>query len=110
MKLTGIEVGMVCFKTTGRRAGKKVVVVGFDKKTGMAIIEGEAEKPRKCNVFHLWPTNEKISVDYSRKIDNVPETEKKLPKEKNKTEEKHKKTETKKTKHAGKKDSKAKRK
>lgn len=75
--MPGIELGMVCFKTTGRRAGKRVVVVGFDKKTGMAIVEGEAEKPRKCNVLHLWPTQEKISVESSRQMDYVPETEKK---------------------------------
>ena len=68
--MAGIEIGTVCYKLSGRRAGKKVVIVGFDKASGMAIIEAEAKNPRKCNLKHLWTTDEIIKV--AKKVDSVP--------------------------------------
>lgn len=67
--MTGIEIGTVCYKLKGRRAGRKVVVVGFDKHSGMLIVEGEAKRARKCNAQHLWPIEEKVKV--LKKVDSV---------------------------------------
>lgn len=56
-----IEVGRVCIKTTGREAGKKAVVVKVVDKN-FAIIDGKRIKRRKCNVIHLFPTEEKLKI------------------------------------------------
>ncbi len=81
----GLEIGTVCYKLTGRRAGKKVVIVGFDKETKLPIIEGEAKAARRCNPLHLWPTTETVRV--MKKIDSVakPVVEHKKRQEKKKT-------------------------
>ena len=55
-----IEVGRVCFKMHGREAGKKAVIVSMEK--GFAIIDGPHIKRKKCNIMHLFPTNEKIGI------------------------------------------------
>ncbi len=60
--MTGLEAGMVCIKTHGKEAGRKAVVLNFDKKTGIAIIEGPYVKKRKCNLKHLLPVGKKVSV------------------------------------------------
>lgn len=60
--MSGIEIGTVCIKTRGREAGAKVVVVDFDAKSQFVIIDGEKIKRRKCNLRHLFPTTEKISI------------------------------------------------
>lgn len=60
--MAGLEKGMVCVKTHGREAGRKVVVVEFDKKAGMVIIEGPFVRKRKCNARHLLPIGKKASV------------------------------------------------
>jgi len=57
--MAGLEKGMVCVKTKGRKAGRKVTVVEFDKKTGFAIVEGEGVKRKRCNLLHLMPTGER---------------------------------------------------
>ena len=57
--MAGLEAGMVCVKTHGRQAGKRVIVLEFDKKTGMAIVEGPFVRKRKCNARHLLPTGKK---------------------------------------------------
>jgi large subunit ribosomal protein L14e len=59
--------GRVCYKTTGRDAGKKVIVVE-DAKNGFAIVEGMHTKKGKCNVNHLLPTINKVELrsNYSR--------------------------------------------
>lgn len=56
--------GRICYKTHGRDAGSKVVVVESAKK-GFAIIEGTATKKGKCNVLHLLPTAKKVSMPSS---------------------------------------------
>lgn len=53
--------GRVCYKTTGRDAGKKVVVVE-NAKDGFAMVEGMFTKKGKCNVNHLLPTTETVSL------------------------------------------------
>ena len=60
--MTGFETGTVCIKTRGKEAGRKVAVLEFDKKTGMAVIEGPKVKKRKCNPKHLLPIGKKIDV------------------------------------------------
>lgn len=57
-----IAVGTVCYKTSGRNAGKIVVITGFEKETGMAVISGEGVKTKKCSFKHLWPTKEVVEV------------------------------------------------
>ncbi len=60
-------IGRVCYKTRGRDAGKKVVVVESVKK-GFVHVEGRYTKKSKCNVTHLLPTTQKITLpsSYSR--------------------------------------------
>ncbi len=60
--MAGLEVGAVCIKTKGREAGRKAVVLEFDKKKGFAIIGGKYVKRRKCNIMHLLPTGETVDV------------------------------------------------
>ncbi len=67
--MAGLEPGMVCVKTTGREAGKRVVVIEFDKKKGLAVIDGPLVKKRKCNAKHLLPTGKKISLSDAKKGD-----------------------------------------
>ena len=60
--MAGIEIGTVCVKTKGREAGKKVVIVDFDKAEGMVLVDGPEVKRRKCNFRHLFSTKEKIDI------------------------------------------------
>lgn len=46
--------GMVCIKTRGRNAGKKVTIVGKEK-DGFVLIEGKGIKKKRCNPRHLFP-------------------------------------------------------
>lgn len=59
--------GRICYKTTGRDAGKKVVIVE-SAKNGFALVEGMYTKKGKCNVNHLLPTAEMVSLpnEYTR--------------------------------------------
>ncbi len=59
--------GRICYKTTGRDAGKKIVIVE-NAKNGFAIVEGLFTKKGKVNINHLLPTSETISLsaNYSR--------------------------------------------
>ncbi len=56
--MPAIEVGSVCVKIRGRKAGKRVTVVGIEK-DGFVLVEGEKMKKKKCNPRHLFPTGEK---------------------------------------------------
>ncbi len=71
--MLGLEAGMVCVKTHGREAGKKCVVLDFDKKSGTAIIEGPFVKKRKCNPKHLMPLGRKVSVKKGMKREELAE-------------------------------------
>ncbi len=57
-----LETGMVCVKTRGKEAGKKVVVLDFDKKTGFAVVLGPFVKKRHCNFKHLMPLGKTVPV------------------------------------------------
>lgn len=54
-----ITAGSVCYKTTGRDAGKKVVVMTV--KGNFAEVIG-LRKARKVNLMHLEPTTEKVDT------------------------------------------------
>ena len=60
--------GRVCYKTTGRDAGNKVVIVE-SAKNGFAIVEGTATKKGRANISHLLATTQKIELPkmYTRK-------------------------------------------
>ncbi|MBI4140369.1 50S ribosomal protein L14e [Candidatus Woesearchaeota archaeon] len=56
-----IDVGRLCVKIAGRDAGKKCVVIEvLDNK--FVLIDGETRR-RKCNIIHLEPLDETISVE-----------------------------------------------
>lgn len=61
-------IGRICYKTTGRDAGSRVVVLEAAK-SGFAIVEGPATKKGKINLAHLLPTPRIIRVPdaYTRK-------------------------------------------
>jgi len=56
-----MEIGQVCIKTKGRDAGQKVVILS-EAKEGRVLIDGSATKRKQCNVLHLFPLMEKITV------------------------------------------------
>lgn len=56
-----IEIGRVCLKLAGRKAGIKVVIVDFNQK-GEPIVEGLRMKRKRANPLHLFPTTKKISI------------------------------------------------
>lgn len=64
------EQGRVCYKTTGRDAGKKVVIVE-SAKNGFAIVEGLYTKKGKCNINHLLPTTETVSLHANHTRDDL---------------------------------------
>ncbi len=59
--MAAIEVGRVCYKTTGRNATKKVVILETGNGNTVTII-GKGLKKQKCNIRHLFPTREKIDT------------------------------------------------
>ncbi|MEK6902019.1 MAG: hypothetical protein AABX02_00330 [archaeon] len=60
--------GRVCYKTTGRDAGSKVIVIEAAK-NGFAIVEGAATKKGRANISHLLATTQKVELPktYTRK-------------------------------------------
>lgn len=70
INMPAIEIGRVCFKTKGREAGKTVVIV--DKISDKIVhIEGDGIKKGKCNVIHLFPTKEKLSISKNEKHEDI---------------------------------------
>jgi len=59
--MAAIEIGRVCYKTTGRNAVKKVVVTEMGKDSTVTIM-GEGIKKQKCNIRHLFPTKKTIET------------------------------------------------
>lgn len=57
-------VGRICYKTHGRDAGNKVVVVEAAK-NGFAIVEGTATKKGRANISHLLATTQVVDVPKS---------------------------------------------
>jgi large subunit ribosomal protein L14e len=65
-----MEIGRVCIKTKGREAGRKVVVLS-DVKEGKVLIDGDKVRRKECNVLHLFPLKEKVSVTKDAKHEDV---------------------------------------
>ncbi len=55
-----LEIGRICIKKTGRSAGKRVVIVDFEK--NFPIVDGLKIKRKKCNSMHLFPTDKKLDL------------------------------------------------
>ena len=55
-----MEVGRLCIKTAGRDARKQCVIVEVIDKNYVTI-DGETRR-RKCNIRHLEPLKDKISI------------------------------------------------
>lgn len=55
MKL--MDVGRVCIKKAGREAGERVVVLEVKDKN-FVVIGGEKVKKKRCNITHLFPTDQ----------------------------------------------------
>ncbi|MBS3062103.1 MAG: 50S ribosomal protein L14e [Candidatus Diapherotrites archaeon] len=68
--MAGIEVGRICIKTTGRNAGKRVVVVDIEK-DGFVTIEGVEVKRKRCNPSHLFVTPEKAELKKGAKREEI---------------------------------------
>jgi len=69
--MPGLEEGTVCIKTHGKEAGRKCIVIDFDKKTGKITVEGPQVKKRKCNPKHLMPLKKKIAVKKGMKKEEI---------------------------------------
>ena len=54
------DIGTVCVKLAGRDAGKRCVIVDTIDDS-FVIIDGQTRR-RKCNVLHLQPTKQKLSI------------------------------------------------
>jgi len=54
------EPGRICIKIAGRDAGRKCVVVEAEKDS-MVLVDGETRR-RKCNVRHLEPLDQTVSI------------------------------------------------
>ena len=55
-----IRIGRICVKIAGRDAGKKCAVIDIlDDK--FVLIDGETRR-RKCNILHLEPLSQEISI------------------------------------------------
>ncbi len=55
-----IEIGRICLKLAGRDAGGKCVIVDI-LDNNYVLIDGNVRR-RKCNIFHLEPTSEKVDI------------------------------------------------
>ena len=65
-----MEIGQVCIKTKGRKAGRKVVVLS-EAKAGKVLIDGNDVKRKECNVLHLFPLKEKLEIKKDVKHEDV---------------------------------------
>lgn len=54
------NIGTVCVKLAGRDAGKRCVIIDIIDDS-FVIIDGQTRR-RKCNVCHLEPTKQKLSI------------------------------------------------
>lgn len=85
MAVKVMDVGRVCYKTLGRNAGEKIVIVGSAKGNDV-IVKGEGKLLQKCNIRHLFPTKETVKVkEVSEK--ELEERKKAVKKKEKKTEE-----------------------
>ena len=56
-----MKIGEVCIKTTGRKAGSRVVVLS-ENADGKVLCDGIKIKRKKYNVLHLFPIGKKVDV------------------------------------------------
>jgi large subunit ribosomal protein L14e len=56
-----MDVGRVCYKTKGREAAYKAVIIDTHKGNHVTIVGPHLQK-QKCNIQHLWPTEEVLKV------------------------------------------------
>lgn len=66
------KVGRLCLKTAGRDAGKKCVVVDVLEKN-LVLVDGETRR-RKCNIMHLEPLKDVVSIKKGASHDEVKRT------------------------------------
>lgn len=59
--MTLFDVGRVCVKVAGRKAGKECVVVDVVDKTYVTIV-GHGVKRKRCNVQHLQATPRTLEI------------------------------------------------
>jgi len=64
-----MEIGRVCIKIAGRDAGMKCVVVE-QLDNNFVLIDGQTRR-RKCNLAHLEPTKEILSIKKGASHDEV---------------------------------------
>jgi large subunit ribosomal protein L14e len=67
--MPALETGRVCLKLKGRSAGSKVVFIEMADEN-FALVEGR-QKRKKCNVRHLFPTEEKLKVSKSTSREEI---------------------------------------
>lgn len=70
------EIGRLCVKLAGRDAGLKCVVVDIleDK---FVLIDGQTRR-RKCNIIHLEPLSQALSIEKGASHDSVAKAFKEL--------------------------------
>jgi len=59
--MKAIDVGSICIKTAGRKAGEKVVVTEIID-NNFVTVKGQNVNGKKCNMTHLFPTGKTIKV------------------------------------------------
>ncbi|MFH1916405.1 MAG: hypothetical protein ABIJ21_04015 [Nanoarchaeota archaeon] len=71
-----LNIGRVCVKIAGRDAGKTCAIIDtYDN--GLVLIDGETRR-RKCNIRHLLPKEETISLKKDASHDDVISAFKKI--------------------------------
>ncbi|MCX8190352.1 MAG: 50S ribosomal protein L14e [Candidatus Diapherotrites archaeon] len=55
-----LEVGRICYKSNGRKAGEKAIVINTQENRAEIIYK--SGKKEKCSIRHLFPTKEKIDI------------------------------------------------
>jgi large subunit ribosomal protein L14e len=83
-----MEVGRVCVKLAGRDAGKKCVIIGI-LEGNIVMIDGETRR-RKCNIKHLEPLKQTISIKDNASHEEVAKAFKELGVELKETKPKEK--------------------
>ena len=59
-----MDVGRVCYKSAGRQASQRAVIVEVQDKNKVTIVGPQIAK-QTCNIKHLWPTDQVVKVSKS---------------------------------------------
>lgn len=74
--MPAIEVGRVCFKITGREAGRKCVIVDIIDKN-FVLITGPQKvtgvKRRRANINHIEPTEKRVNIKRGNSDEEIME-------------------------------------